>query len=142
MVRSYCLSLYHPVSVSISRVRIGKLHFFITLIGDKRSSKNLTPQSILDLRPTKTTATKLVTAESSRDSLRDTSVNPKNPYHTKKYFEGRLFRSLFFFARFASLFCVLNRISNESCGSLLEILLSPLPCLVKNLEVEILEVLD
>ena len=38
------------------------------------------------------------TARRLRDFSQDTSVDPKNPYHTKKYFEGRLFWSLFFFA--------------------------------------------
>jgi len=51
---------------------IGKFHFFIVLIGDKRNSKVLAPQSILDSKPTKNTAMRLATAELSRACLRDT----------------------------------------------------------------------
>ena len=53
--------------------------------------------------------------------MRDTSVNLKSPYNTKKYFEERLFWSLFFFAFSYFPFEALSRIFNESCGSLLEL---------------------
>jgi hypothetical protein len=71
------------------------------------------------------------TAESSRVCLRDTSVNPKNPYHTRKYFEGRLFWSLFFFALVCFSFELLRCVSNESCGSLLEVWILLFPVWVK-----------
>ena len=68
-------------------------------------------------------ATKLVMEELSRDCLRDTSANSKKPYHTRKYFEERLFRSLFFFAPFGFILWLLRLVFHSYFGSLLELLL-------------------